>query len=242
MYAVIETGGKQYRVELGSELAVERLEGAPGATIDFDRVLLVADGDQASIGTPIVSDAVVTANVVRQDRGEKVIVFKYRPKARHRAKQGHRQEQTVIRVADIRFGGRSAADEANAEQKEASKAHKQAAAEAERKAAADQALVAKLELEAAKKSAKTDDAASAKSTKTAPTAKGASKPAKTSTTSKSTAKAAPAVKAAPATKATAAAETKAPASAKAAAKAPPPVKPSAAAPAKKTTPRTKKDG
>ena len=149
MYAVIETGGKQYRVELGSELAVERLEGAPGATIELDRVLLVADGDQASIGTPVVGDALVTASVVRHDRGEKIIVFKYRPKARHRAKRGHRQEQTVIRVSDIRFGGRSAAAEANVQEQQESKAHRKAAADAERKAAADQALATKLEKEAA---------------------------------------------------------------------------------------------
>ena len=107
MYAVIETGGKQYRVELGSELAVERLEGTPGDTIKFDRVLLVADGDKASVGTPVVDDALVTADLVRQDRGEKIIVFKYRPKARHRSKNGHRQEQTIVRIADITFGGRS---------------------------------------------------------------------------------------------------------------------------------------
>jgi len=151
MYAVIETGGKQYRVELGSELAVERLEGAPGDTISFDRVLLVADGGEAQIGTPVVTDALVTASVLRQDRGDKVIVFKYRPKARHRAKKGHRQEQTVLRVADIRFNGRSAADEASVQQKEESKARQSAAAEAERKAAADQALAAKLEKEAAER-------------------------------------------------------------------------------------------
>ena len=155
MYAVIETGGKQYRVELGTELAVERLDGAPGDTIDFERVLLVADGDEASIGTPVVSHALVQASVVRQDRGQKVIVFKYRPKARHRAKKGHRQEQTVIRVADIRYNGRSAADEATAQQKEDAKARRQGAVEAERKAAADKALAAKLEAEAA---AKADEA------------------------------------------------------------------------------------
>jgi large subunit ribosomal protein L21 len=153
MYAVIETGGKQYRVELGSEFAVERLEGTPGDTIKFDRVLLVADGDKASIGTPIVDDALVTASLVRQDRGEKVIVFKYRPKARHRSKNGHRQEQTIVRIADITLGGRSAASEAEAEQKEASKAKAKAAAEAEKKAAADQALAAKLEKEAKAKAA-----------------------------------------------------------------------------------------
>jgi large subunit ribosomal protein L21 len=148
MYAVIETGGKQYRVELGSEFAVERLEGTPGDTIRFDRVLLIADGDTASVGTPVVDDALVTASLVRQDRGEKIIVFKYRPKARHRAKNGHRQEQTIVRIADITLGGRSAASEADAQQKEVSKAQAKAEAEAQKKAAADQALAAKLEKEA----------------------------------------------------------------------------------------------
>jgi large subunit ribosomal protein L21 len=162
MYAVIETGGKQYRVELGSELAVERLEGAPGDTISFERVLLVADGEQASVGTPLVNDALVTASLVRHDRGDKVTVFKYRPKARHRAKKGHRQEQTVVRVADIRVGGRSAADAASLEQKEASKAKAKAAAEAEKKAAADQALAEKLERETAERKAKAEAAAAEK--------------------------------------------------------------------------------
>jgi large subunit ribosomal protein L21 len=144
MYAVIETGGKQYRVELGSELAIERLDVAPGDTVRFERVLLIADGDAAQIGTPLVADALVTGEVLRQDRGEKVIVFKYRPKARHRAKKGHRQEQTVVRVADIAFGGRSAASEAGVEEREQAKGRKAAAAEAEKKAAADAALAEKL--------------------------------------------------------------------------------------------------
>jgi large subunit ribosomal protein L21 len=173
MYAVIETGGKQYRVELGSEFAVERLEGTPGDTIKFDRVLLVADGDKASVGTPVVDDALVTADLVRQDRGEKIIVFKYRPKARHRAKNGHRQEQTIVRIADITFGGRSAASEAEVEQKEASKAKAKAAAEAEKKATADQALAAKLEKEAAAKAAaaKSAEAKAEKSAEAKPAAK-----------------------------------------------------------------------
>ena len=173
MYAVIETGGKQYRVELGSEFAVERLEGTAGDTIKFDRVLLVADGDNASVGTPVVGDALVTASLVRQDRGEKLIVFKYRPKARHRAKNGHRQEQTIVRIADITFGGRSAADEQKAEEKEASKAKAKASADADKKASADQALAAKLEREAkAKAAAKAEKSAEAKSTP----AKGKSEP------------------------------------------------------------------
>ena len=157
MYAVIETGGKQYRVELGSELAVERLDAAPGATIEFERVLLVADGDAAQIGTPVVADALVTGEVLRQDRGEKMIVFKYRPKARHRAKKGHRQEQTVVRVADIRFNGRSAADEAGTHEKQQAKARRAAAAEAEKRAAADQELAAKLAKDEAAREAEAAD-------------------------------------------------------------------------------------
>jgi large subunit ribosomal protein L21 len=187
MYAVIETGGKQYRVELGSELAVERLDGAPGDTINFDRVLLVADGDAASVGTPLVAEALVTGEVLRQDRGEKVIVFKYRPKARHRAKQGHRQEQTVIRVADIRFNGRSAADEAGVQEKEQSKARKAAAADAERKAAADKALADKLAASEAAETKAEDDkkAADAADTATAkPAPKSTAKPKPTTSAAK----------------------------------------------------------
>ena len=148
MYAVIETGGKQYRVELGTELAVERLPGNPGDSVTFDRVLLVADGEAAHIGTPVVAKATVTAQVVRQDRGKKLVIFKYRPKARHRAKQGHRQELTVLRVADIQLDGRSAAQQAGAQAQRQAKAQRDALAEAERKAAADQALASKLAADA----------------------------------------------------------------------------------------------
>jgi len=109
MYAVIETGGKQYRVEVGTELQVELLDVEPGKTITLDRVLLVADGDQASIGQPLVANAAVSAEVVRQARGDKVISFKYRPKARRRVKHGHRQELTVLRISDITLGSKSAA-------------------------------------------------------------------------------------------------------------------------------------
>src|ERR1700752_3423054 len=101
MYAVIETGGKQYRVEVGQELEVELLDVEPGQNVTLDRVLLVADGDEASIGQPVVDGAAVSAEVVRQTRGEKVISFKYRPKARSRVKKGHRQELTILRISDI---------------------------------------------------------------------------------------------------------------------------------------------
>ena len=112
MYAVIETGGKQYRVEVGTELEVELLDVEPGKTVTLDRVLLVADGDEAAIGQPVVGGATVSAEVLRQARGEKVIAFKYRPKARRRVKKGHRQELTVLRINDITFGGKSAAKSA----------------------------------------------------------------------------------------------------------------------------------
>src|SRR6476646_9235767 len=106
MYAVIETGGKQYRVEVGTELEVELLDVEPGKTITIDRVLLVADGDESTIGRPLVADASVSAEVVNQTRGPKLISFKYRPKARSRVKKGHRQELTTLRIADITFVAR----------------------------------------------------------------------------------------------------------------------------------------
>src|SRR6187431_3616429 len=112
MYAVIETGGKQYRVEVGTELEVELLDVEPGKTVTIDRVLLVADGDESTIGRPLVADASVSAEVVTQTRGPKLISFKYRPKARSRVKKGHRQELTVLRVTDVKLGDRSAAEEA----------------------------------------------------------------------------------------------------------------------------------
>jgi large subunit ribosomal protein L21 len=112
MYAVIETGGKQYRVEVGTELEVELLEVNPGDAITLDRVLLVADGDTSAIGRPIVPNASVAAEVLRQARGEKLINFKYGPKTRRRVKKGHRQELTVLRISDIVLDGHSAAADA----------------------------------------------------------------------------------------------------------------------------------
>jgi large subunit ribosomal protein L21 len=144
MYAVIETGGKQYRVEVGTELAVELLDAEPGQEITLERVLLVADGDEAAIGRPVVDGATVSATVVRNDRGPKLISFKYKPKARRRVKKGHRQELTVLRVTDVVLNGRSAAAEA-AEAAEAKKTERQRLEEAAAaKAAADATLAATL--------------------------------------------------------------------------------------------------
>jgi large subunit ribosomal protein L21 len=144
MYAVIETGGKQYRVEVGTELEVEHLDVEPGDAITLDRVLLVADSGEASIGRPLVAEAVVRAEVVRQDRGEKLISFKYRPKARSRVKKGHRQELTVLRVTDVRLGERSAAEEVQAADEAARSERERLEQAAVRQAAADAELAAKL--------------------------------------------------------------------------------------------------
>ncbi len=144
MYAVIETGGKQYHVEVGTELAVELLDVEPGQEITLDRVLLVADGDEAAIGRPLVAGAVVSATVLRADRADKVIAFKYKPKARRRVKKGHRQEQTILRITDVVLNGKSAA----ATEKVAAEARKtereRLAEAAAAQATADAALAATL--------------------------------------------------------------------------------------------------
>jgi large subunit ribosomal protein L21 len=149
MYAVIETGGKQYHVEVGTELAVELLDVEPGQEITLDRVLLVADGDEAAIGRPLVAGAVVSATVLRADRADKVISFKYKPKARRRVKKGHRQEQTILRVTDVVLNGKSAA-ETEKVAAEARKTERERLAEvAATQAAVDAALAATLATKAA---------------------------------------------------------------------------------------------
>jgi large subunit ribosomal protein L21 len=160
MYAVIETGGKQYRVEVGTELEIELLEAGPGEAIAFDRILLVADGAAASIGRPVVANATVSAEVLRRDRGDKVISFKYRPKARRRVKKGHRQELTIVRISDIVLDGKSAASDL-AKVEEQRRTERQKLEDAARKQAEqDKALAAKL---AADKPAKADAKADTKS-------------------------------------------------------------------------------
>ena len=190
MYAVIETGGKQYRVEVGTELEVELLQAEPGDNITLDRVLLVADGDVSAIGTPIVADAAVTAEVVRRDRGEKLISFKYRPKARSRVKKGHRQELMILRITDVKLGTRSAAaDKRKADA--AAKTERQRLEEAAAKQAAeDAALAAKLaKASGATAKGSTAKADTKKTTAKASTDKSAAKPAAKTTTRASTAKA-----------------------------------------------------
>jgi large subunit ribosomal protein L21 len=195
MYAVIETGGKQYRVEVGTELEIDRLEAGAGDSIAFDRILLIADGDTASIGTPVVANASVSADVLRLERGEKLISFKYRPKARRRVKKGHRQDLTIVRISDIVLDGKSAADEAaKAEERRLTERQRLEEA-AKRQAAQDAELAAKLAAEkpATPKAGEGEPKAKAsRATAAKPGAKGASAKADTTDTK---AKAAPRAKA-----------------------------------------------
>ena len=113
MYAIVETGGKQYRVKPGDTIAVERMAGAPGEVLDLGRVLLVAgDGDAARVGSPGVAGAVVRAEVVEHARGDKIVVFRYKSKVRYRRKTGHRQALTRLRITDILLDGHSTASAA----------------------------------------------------------------------------------------------------------------------------------
>lgn len=101
MYAVIATGGKQYRVEPGSVLRVERLEGDLGATIEFDQVLLVGDGERITVGTPLVKGGKVTATIEGHGKGAKVDIVKFRRRKHYMRHKGHRQHYTQIKVTDI---------------------------------------------------------------------------------------------------------------------------------------------
>ena len=101
MYAVLVTGGKQYKAQVGQTLTVEKLDVATGQNVEFDQVLMIGDGSEITVGTPTVAGAKVIGKVVRQDRGPKIIVFKYKPKVRYRRKTGHRQSQTHVLVNAI---------------------------------------------------------------------------------------------------------------------------------------------
>jgi large subunit ribosomal protein L21 len=100
-YAVIETGGKQYRVSEGDQITVERLGGEAGSAVTIDRVLMVGGNGATKIGTPVVDGATVTATIDEHKRGEKIVVFKYKAKKRYRRKTGHRQELTRLTITGI---------------------------------------------------------------------------------------------------------------------------------------------
>jgi large subunit ribosomal protein L21 len=101
MYAVIETGGKQYRVNEGDVIRVEKLTADVGSKIDFDRVLLVGEGEQVKVGAPVVDGASVSGTIIEQDRHRKILVFKMKRRKNYRRKQGHRQDFTGVRIEKI---------------------------------------------------------------------------------------------------------------------------------------------
>lgn len=101
MYAVVNTGGKQYKVQMGETLRIEKIPGEVGAQVTFDKVLMVADGENVRVGQPLLEKAAVQASIVEQDRAKKIIIFKYKRRKRYRRKQGHRQPYTAIRIDGI---------------------------------------------------------------------------------------------------------------------------------------------
>lgn len=118
MFAVIKSGGRQYKVSVGQTLEVNRLAVEDGEQITFDEVLLIADEDTSMVGTPFVDNALVLATAVKQARGKKLIVFKYKAKKRYRHRRGHRQELTILTIDDIIAEGKSLITGAAPEAKE----------------------------------------------------------------------------------------------------------------------------
>jgi large subunit ribosomal protein L21 len=104
MYAIIQTGGKQYRVSQGDLITVEKLVGAAGDRIEINSVLVVGEGAQVTVGQPQLEHARVVGTIVRQQRGPKVIIYKHKRRKGYQKKQGHRQWQTLLRVTDIVTG------------------------------------------------------------------------------------------------------------------------------------------
>jgi large subunit ribosomal protein L21 len=104
MYAVIQTGGKQYRVEPGQTVMVETLAGDKGAQVVFDQVLMVSSGDggNVTVGKPLVAGAKVTGQIVEQGRGDKLVVFKFRRRKNYVRRNGHRQDYTAVKIAEIK--------------------------------------------------------------------------------------------------------------------------------------------
>ena len=105
MFAVIRTGGKQYKVAKDDVISVEKLEGEPGATVELAEVLMIGEGSTVSAGTPLLTGASVAATLVEHRRNDKIIVFKKKRRHNYRRKNGHRQHQTVLRITEIRAAG-----------------------------------------------------------------------------------------------------------------------------------------
>lgn len=101
MYAIVNTGGKQYKIRQGDILRVEKIPGEIGTPVSFDRVLMFSDGENVSIGRPVLDNVSVKGHIVEQDKHQKIIVFKYKRRKRYRRKQGHRQPFTAVKIDRI---------------------------------------------------------------------------------------------------------------------------------------------
>ena len=162
MYAVVKTGGKQYRVAKDDVLTIEKLDGEAGAVIELEQVLAINDGKGLTIGTPMIDGARVAATVLEQKKGEKVLIFKKKRRQNYRRTKGHRQQLTVIRISDILAKGQKAvaakaapATDADAPAKKApAKAKAKAPAKAKAKAKAKAPAKAKAKTAAKKAPAK----------------------------------------------------------------------------------------
>jgi large subunit ribosomal protein L21 len=136
MYAVVKTGGKQYRVAKDDVLTIEKLDGEAGAVIELGQVLAINDGKGLTIGTPMIDGARVAATVLEQKKGEKVLIFKKKRRQNYRRTKGHRQQLTVIRISDILAKGQKAAAAKAAPATDADAPAKKAPAKAKAKAPA----------------------------------------------------------------------------------------------------------
>ena len=139
MFAVIKTGGKQYKVAKDNVISIEKLAGEPGTVVEFADVLMVSDGAQSTIGTPIVEGATVAGTVLDQTRADKIIVFKKKRRQNYRRKQGHRQDLTVVRITEILTDGKKPAKTAPVAKAAAAKEAAPTKAPAAKKAPAKQA-------------------------------------------------------------------------------------------------------
>jgi large subunit ribosomal protein L21 len=169
MYAVLKSGGKQYKVEEGQVLRLEKLHGDVGSAIKFDQILMVGDGEDIQIGQPLVDGASVEGHIIDQGRAKKIIVFKYKRRKRYRRKLGHRQEFTAIQIDSILTKGKPASKKAEPE--------KEAKAPAAKKTAPKKAEPAKVEAKEpkAKKAAPKKEDVKEAETKTAAPKKPAAK-------------------------------------------------------------------
>ncbi len=101
MYAIVNTGGKQYKIQQGDVLRVEKIPGEVGSPVSFDKVLMFSDGEDVNIGRPVLDNVAVKGHIVEQGKGKKIIVFKYKRRKRYRRKLGHRQQYTAIKIDSI---------------------------------------------------------------------------------------------------------------------------------------------